>query len=45
MADEMVRRGFFIGLGGAVTFKNARRAVEVAASIPLDALLLETDAP
>ena len=45
MADEMVRRGFFISLGGAVTFKNARRAVEVAASIPLDALLLETDAP
>ena len=45
MADEMVRRGFFIGLGGAVTFKIARRAVEVAASIPLDALLLETDAP
>lgn len=45
MAEEVIRRGFCIGLGGAVTFKNARRAVEVAASIPLDTLLLETDAP
>ena len=35
----------YIGLGGAVTFKNARRAVEVAAMLPADRLLLETDAP
>lgn len=45
MAREVIRRGFYIGLGGAVTFKNARKAVDVAAAIPLDALLLETDAP
>ena len=46
---EMMRRvtelGLYIGLGGAVTFKNARRPVEVAAAMPLDRLLLETDAP
>ncbi len=45
MAQEVIRRGFYIGLGGVVTFKNARKAVEVAAAVPLDALLLETDAP
>lgn len=37
--------GMYIGLGGAVTFKNARVPVEVAAAVPLDHLLLETDAP
>ena len=35
----------YVGLGGAVTFKNARRPVEVAAAVPLDRLVLETDAP
>ena len=35
----------YIGLGGAVTFKNARVPVEVAGAVPLDRLLLETDAP
>ena len=46
---EMMRQvtdlGLYIGLGGAVTFKNARRPVEVAAAMPLERLLLETDAP
>lgn len=45
MAKELVRLGMFIGLGGAVTFKNARRPVRVAEELPLDRLLLETDAP
>lgn len=45
MAREVVGLGMYIGLGGAVTFKNARRAVRVAEEIPLDRLLLETDAP
>lgn len=45
MAREAIRMGLYIGLGGVVTFKNARKAVEVAADIPLDRLLLETDAP
>lgn len=44
-AREVVKLGMYIGLGGAVTFKNARHSVEVAADMPLDRLLLETDAP
>ena len=42
---EAVRLGLYISLGGVVTFKNARHSVEVAAEMPLDRLLLETDAP
>ena len=46
---EMMRQltgwGLYIGMGGVVTFKNARWAVEVAAAVPADRLLLETDAP
>lgn len=45
MMREVVRLGMCIGLGGVVTFKNARVAVEVAREIPLDRLLTETDAP
>ncbi len=42
---EAVKMGMYISLGGVVTFKNARQSVEVASEIPLDRLLLETDAP
>lgn len=42
---EAVKLGCVISLGGVVTFKNARHSVEVASEIPLDRLLLETDAP
>ena len=45
MAREVISLGMYIGLGGAVTFKNARHPVEVAASIPLSSLVVETDAP
>ncbi len=45
MAKEVIRLGMYIGLGGAVTFKNARVPVEVAASIPLERMLMETDCP
>ncbi len=45
MARELVRRGWYISFSGVVTFKNARRVAEVAASVPLDRLLVETDAP
>lgn len=45
MARELLKLGLYIGIGGVVTFKNARKTVEVAAAIPLDRLLLETDAP
>ena len=44
-AREILALGMYIGLGGAVTFKNAHRPAEVAAQIPLERLLLETDAP
>lgn len=45
MAKEIVKLGMYIGLGGAVTFKNAVKPVEVAKFVPEDRLLLETDAP
>lgn len=44
-AKEIISLGMYIGLGGAVTFKNARKPLEVAEFVPLDRLLLETDAP
>ena len=45
MAKWLVNRGWYIGFTGGLTFKNARKAVEVAASIPLDRIVLETDCP
>ena len=42
---EILRLDCMISLGGTVTFKNARHSVEVAQVVPLDKLLLETDAP
>ena len=44
-AREILDLGLYIGLGGVVTFKNARRALEVAEAVPAERLLLETDAP
>lgn len=44
-AKEILKLGMYIGLGGAVTFKNAKKPVEVAEMLPLDRLLLETDCP
>ena len=44
-AKEIVKLGMYIGIGGAVTFKNAKKPVEVVEYLPLDRLLLETDAP
>ncbi|MGM9668579.1 MAG: TatD family hydrolase [Faecousia sp.] len=45
MAKWLVNRGWYIGFTGVLTFKNARKAVEAAQSIPLDRILLETDCP
>ena len=45
MARELVKLGWYIGFTGVLTFKNARKAVEVSASIPLDRIVLETDCP
>lgn len=44
-AKECLKEGFYIALGGVVTFKNAIKMKEVANVIPLEKLLLETDAP
>lgn len=45
MAKTCLDRGYFLGLGGPVTYRNARRALDVARFVPPDRLLLETDAP
>ena len=45
MAKWLVNRGWYIGFTGVLTFKNARKAVEVASQIPLDRIVLETDCP
>ena len=45
MARQLVRKGWYIGFTGVLTFKNARKAVETAQSIPLDRIVLETDCP
>ncbi|MCM3676353.1 MULTISPECIES: TatD family hydrolase [Peribacillus] len=44
-ALECINMNFYISLGGPVTFKNARKPKEVAAAVPLDRLLIETDCP
>ena len=43
--EELLELGLYIGLGGAVTFKNAKKPLAVAAAVPQDRLLLETDCP
>ncbi len=45
MAQELVEMGWYIGFTGVLTFKNARKALEVAANLPLERLVLETDSP
>lgn len=45
MAKEVVELGLYIGVGGVVTFKNSKKIVEVIKEIPLERILLETDAP
>ncbi len=44
-AREVLKLGMYLGFGGAVTFKNAVKSVEVAKFVPLDRILLETDCP
>ncbi len=44
-AQKCVEAGFYIGIGGVVTFKNAHALKEVAANVPLTKIVLETDAP
>ena len=45
MAQWLVDRGWYIGFTGVLTFKNARKAIEVAEAIPLERIVLETDCP
>lgn len=45
MAKWLIERGWYIGFTGVITFKNARKAVEVASSIPRDRIVIETDCP
>ncbi len=45
MAREILKIGMYIGVGGSLTFKNARRLPEIVAELPTDRLLLETDCP
>ena len=45
MAKWLIHRGWYIGFTGVLTFKNARKAIEVASQIPMDRLVLETDCP
>lgn len=45
MAKEVLELGFYLGIGGALTFKNARKPVEVVQYAPMDRLLIETDCP
>ena len=42
---ECVKEGYYIAIGGVVTFKNAIKLKEVAKRVPLERLVLETDSP
>jgi TatD DNase family protein len=44
-ADEFIKLGFALGFGGAMTYSRAHRIRELSASLPLDCIVLETDAP
>ena len=45
MAQEFIKMGYYIGVGGVVTFKNAKKLIETVEAIPLERILLETDCP
>lgn len=45
MAQEFIKMGYYIGVGGVVTFKNAKKIKETVEQIPLGRILLETDCP
>lgn len=45
MAKEVIDTGMYIGIGGVITFKNSKKLAEVVKNIPLERILLETDAP
>ena len=45
MAQEFIKMGYYIGVGGVVTFKNAKKLVKTVEIIPLSSIVLETDCP
>lgn len=45
LAEEYLNMGFYLGIGGVITFKNGRKLKEVVDYMPLDRILLETDSP
>ena len=45
MANEVLKQGLYIAIGGVVTFKNAKKIVDVIKNVPMDRLLIETDLP
>ncbi len=45
LAEEYLKMGYYIGIGGVVTFRNSKKLKEIAAQIPLERILLETDCP
>ena len=45
MAREYVKMGYYIGVGGVVTFKNSKKLKEIVEEIPLESIVLETDCP
>ncbi len=45
LATELVKRGWYISFSGVLTFKNARKCVEVAEAVPMERILIETDCP
>ena len=45
MAEQYIKMGYYIGVGGVLTFKNAKKIKEVVEAIPLDRILHETDCP
>ena len=45
MARQLTAKGWYVGFTGVLTFKNARKALEAAAAVPIDRIVLETDCP
>lgn len=45
MAEEYIKMGFYIGVGGSLTFKNNKKGVETVERIPIEKILIETDSP
>ena len=45
MAAELLKRGWYLGFDGPITYKNARKAIEVLEMCPLDKMVIETDSP